>query len=263
MQPKYAIDFVTPLSVVGNLAGDGLEHPASNVLVTPKWRRSWQSTDDADGQTLTFDFGTATPIDAILLYHTNARAVTVQAGSNPFSLTNRLVSAAIPQNPRINGGERTNHSMALLTGFSSALNDATINLNFASVASPSPGYLECGSVVFCRTLKTLSDHIGVPLEWTPREAGDKLDYKSGGGEFNSQGPPYLETMITGPPWLRIATTVQAELLEILHAGKGAPIVFYMNRGDISEVYLCTRFDDVTFAERVSTFDAPFHLVECM
>src|SRR5215813_4576177 len=250
--PLIATTFVVPSSISGS--APAANHPHENVLLFTKFRRTYRNSTDVGTRSLIFDFGSATPLDGVFLNNANFTLFNLAKSDDNVSFTN-LYSAfqAVPMDDVINRRKLWSPATAWLSAF----NNRYLRLTMATVATPSPGYYELGSVGFPKPVTTLTRNFGVPWNFRAIEPKTALDYAGGGGEENWEGTELAGFELQFGPNVKAA---RAQMMA-LRAIRSAPFFFYENRGDLSHAYILTRVEEVPWSEAQATLEAPWRFTE--
>lgn len=254
-QQQLGLTFRVPTAVTATNAAT--THPASNVLLATKWRRTVRSTSTG-AWTLRLDFGAATVLDGLFLHYTNFAKVMLAASNDGTNWTD-LYAAATDVLVDDRCAPPTRRKVWLPgAAWTTVFNHRYLRLT-PSVADAGATYWEIGAVA-CPVLENMTRNWGAPFTWTPLEPVTRLPYAGGSGsEVNVEGPTRVRFTLQGGPWV---TSAMPQLARLRALGQDGACFLYENRGDASKAYLLKRVADTTFAERVTTFDAAWEFEEC-
>jgi len=248
---QFAISFNQWITVTPTTERSG--HPATNVGIIQKWRRTWQS-NDTTATTLVFDFGASPPpLNGMFINNANFLGLVIEGSPNSTTWTS-IASTTTFNDERVGRRKRWVPFTATYRYIR-----VTPSTAFAGYA-----YFEIGTIAF-PVVQNFSDCFGFPWQWTPRQAATRSDFPGGGADVNIEGPYRLEYQLVGGPWL---TANINQMLSIHQLGTTAPIWLYENRGPGTGVfsayaYILRRMEDVPFSERINNYDAPWHFEEAM
>src|SRR5262245_11270632 len=263
------LTFATPTTAIGSTVA--ANHPASNVLVAAKWRRTFRTTTSTNGQTLDLDLGATTALTAIYLNGANFTGVqfsasaTQGAGTNLYSATQTIPADARVSNRRkgifLSAGAAAGTEGSGLGAWAAAFNHRWLRITMSNVLA-SAAYFELGAVVLVPTTAVMVNNWRAPYRWTPLEPFEELPYPStGGGEGNIAGPKRWSAELD---WVPTSAAAKSQVHSLNTLGIGAPFLMYENRGDVSAAYLLKRRQNPAFSETFRFVETgPWVLEECI
>lgn len=256
--PLLGLTFLAP--TVATATQEAAGHPVTNVLLAPKWRRTWRATSTTNGTSLVVDFGVTTLLSGFFLNAGNFSGVKAAGSANGSTWVELYASAtAFPLEDRV---RQTRHKGWFpATGWGNVFNHRYFRLECHTIDAGQTAF-ELGSLAFPTPsgLETMVQGWTTPYQTTAIEPHTALDYPGGGGEANLEGPEIVRFDVAGGPW---RTSAKAQLLRVRKLGIGAPFFLFENRGNLAHAYLVKRLQDATMGERVPTFDMALTLEECV
>jgi hypothetical protein len=255
-QQQLGLTFRVPTGL--GATNEAATHPATNVLLATKWRRTVRSTSTG-AWNLDLDFGSSVALDGLFIHFTNFAKVQLAKSDNGSSWTNLYAAATdVPLDDRCTPPIRRKGWLPA-SGWLSVFNNRYLRIT-PSVADAGATYWELGAVA-CPVLENMTRNWGTPFQWQPVEAVTRLAYAGGAGsEVNVEGPTRVRFSLQGGPW---AIDALPQLRRLRALGQDGAFFLYENRGNTAHAYLLKRVTDTPFAERTITFDAGFEFEECV
>lgn len=227
--------FAVPSAFASSTAATGF--PASNVGDYTHPFRPYRSTSISDDTTfVTLDFGTGQPLYAVVIDNINVTKIHVDHSIDNASWNSDYNDLTVSR--CITSG-RYKIYVDLST---KSFNWRYLRIRTAiGTTTDGTSYLSIGSILGLAQLNNWTAVPGFPYSITPMRAwlpGD--DFIAGGREPITIGNPYAQVTLSFPV---IPTASVTYLKNLLVQPKASPLVFYVNQGDTSEVYICRRTAD--------------------
>src|SRR5262245_39515287 len=189
-------------------------HPATNIGLYMKWRRTWRSVN-ASAQTVVFDFGAATTVTGVFLNYVNFATFTLESSSNGSTWT-AITSQSMAKDERVDRYKRWVPSSVFSPGF----NHRYMRLSLApGTIFTGDAFFQIGAIAF-PTATNFDDCFGTPWTWTPRQAVTRSEFPGGGADVNIEGPTRLAYELVGGPWL---TSKMPQMLTIHQLEQTGPL----------------------------------------
>jgi len=248
IQQQLGMSFLAPTTITASEEATG--HPATNVGVFTKFRRTARSTTTTDPWIVVCDFGATTTIAGIFLNNSNFQFALVATSPNGTTWTevgtfSNLIDDRVQPRRKIwipNSGWTASRYYRIR----------------ATTLLAGETYFELGTMAFPSPISGMTRNFAPP-RWTPREPITWLDYAGGGNEINVEGPDLMSYDLQFGPSVPAAMTQQMQLRGV---GQGLPFFYFENRGDMTKAYILKRRGEVTVQEQVGVLQvAPWTLIE--